>query len=236
MVESAKRLNTLHVEIRLRLSPAFQLDCTFDAAPGFTVLFGHSGAGKTSVLDCIAGIKTPEKGKLALNATTLFDSNSGVELTPQKRKLACVFQDLALFPHMTVSQNVSFGLSGLANAMMKARCNQVLSRFGIDHLSSRRPADLSGGERQRVALARSLVTDPQALLLDEPLAALDRPARMKIVDDLRAWNDEHRVPILYVTHSVREALALGERILMMDQGKIVAEGRPSDLLNPDEWD
>jgi ABC-type molybdate transport system ATPase subunit len=112
----------------------------------------------------------------------------------------------------------------------------MLSQFRNDHHSSRKPADLSGGERQRVALARSLLTDPQALLLDEPLAALDRPTRMKIVDDLRMWNEEHRVPILYVTHSVREALALGERVLMMDQGKIVAGGKPSDLLNPDEWD
>jgi ABC-type molybdate transport system ATPase subunit len=110
----------------------------------------------------------------------------------------------------------------------------MMSQLGIEHLSSRKPADLSGGERQRVALARSRGTDPQALLLDEPLAALDRPTRMKIVDDLRAWNDEHTMPILYVTHSVREALALGERVLMMDQGKIVAEGGPSDLLSPDE--
>ena len=197
------------------------------------MLFGHSGAGKTSVLDCIAGIKTPNEGKISLNGTRLFDSNSGIELSPQKRKIAYVFQNLALFPHMTVWQNVSFGVPHLAD---RTRCDEMLSRFGIDHLSSRRPVDLSGGERQRVALARSLVTDPQALLLDEPLAALDRPTRMKIVDDLRAWNDEHRVPILYVTHSVREAFALGERVLMMDQGKIVAEGKPSDLLNPDEWD
>lgn len=236
MVGSTTRLNALHAEIQLRLSPAFQLDCTFDAAPGFTVLFGHSGAGKTSVLDCIAGIKRPQEGELLLKGTTLFDSKSGVELTPQKRKIAYVFQDLALFPHMTVWQNVSFGVSDLADAAVKRRCHQMLCQFRIDHLSSRKPADLSGGERQRVALARSLLTDPQALLLDEPLAALDRPTRMKMVDDLRMWNDEHRVPILYVTHSVREALALGERVLMMDQGKIVAGGKPSDLLNADEWD
>lgn len=236
MVGCAERLNILHVQIRLRLSPAFQLDCTFDAAPGFTVLFGHSGAGKTSVLNCIAGIRTPDEGKVSLNGRRLLNSNSGIELSPQNRKIAYVFQELALFPHMTVLQNVSFGVSPVANATVKARCHEMLSRFGIDHLSSRRPVDLSGGERQRVALARSLVTDPQALLLDEPLGALDRPTRMKVVDDLRAWNDEHRVPILYVTHSVREALALGERVLMMDQGKIVAQGKPSDLLDPDEWD
>ena len=236
MAGCTKRLNTLRAEIRLRLSAAFQLDCSFDAAPGFNVLFGPSGAGKTSVLDCIAGIKTPGEGKISSGRTVLFDSRARLNCSPQNRKLAYVFQDLALFPHMTVARNVAFSLRDLSDSEAQGRCHDVLSRFGIEDLSSRKPRDLSGGERQRVALARSLVADPQALLLDEPLAALDRAARMRIVDDLRAWNSEHRVPILYVTHSVREALALGERVLMMDHGKVVAEGKPSDLLNPDEWD
>ena len=200
------------------------------------MLFGHSGAGKTSVLDCIAGIKTPHEGKISLNGTIVFDSRVRLNCTPQTRTIAYVFQELALFPHMTVSQNISFGLRNVTPSEVEARCDDVLSRFGIGDLSSRKPGDLSGGERQRVALARSLVTDPRALLLDEPLAALDRPTRMKIVDDLRMWNEEHNVPILYVTHSVREALALGERVLLMEKGRIVAEGKPSELLNPDEWD
>lgn len=200
------------------------------------MLFGHSGAGKTSVLDCIAGIKRPDEGKISLNGTVIFDSRARLDSSPQSRTLAYVFQDLALFPHMTVSQNVGFGLRDLPGAEVKSRCNDLLSRFGITDLSSRKPRDLSGGERQRVALARSLVTDPRALLLDEPLAGLDRPTRMKIVDDLRKWNNEHKVPILYVTHSVREALALGERVLLMEKGKIITEGKPSELLNPDEWD
>lgn len=236
MVGSTERLNTLRAEVQLRLSPAFQLDCTFEAFSGFTVLFGQSGAGKTSVLDCIAGIKTPHAGKISLNGTVVFDSRARLNSSPQSRTLAYVFQDLALFPHMTVSQNVRFGLRNLTDSEVEARCHDALSRFGIKDLISRKPRDLSGGERQRVALARSLITDPRALLLDEPLAALDRPTRMKIVEDLRTWNDEHRVPILYVTHSVREALALGERVLIMEKGKIVAEGKPSQLLNPDEWD
>lgn len=236
MVESTKRVNTLHVQIRLRLSPAFQLDCAFDAPSGFSVLFGHSGAGKTSVLDCIAGIKGPDQGRISLNGTVVFDSCVRLNCAPQTRNLAYVFQELALFPHMTVSQNVSFGLRDLSASEVESRCADVLSRFGITDLSSRKPRDLSGGERQRVALARSLVIDPRALLLDEPLAALDRPTRMKIVDDLRKWNEEHKVPILYVTHSVQEALALGEQVLLMERGKIIAEGKPSVLLNPDEWD
>ncbi len=200
------------------------------------MLFGHSGAGKTSVLDCIAGIKTPDEGKISLNGTVLFDSQARLNAGPQSRKLAYVFQDLALFPHMNVIENVAFGLVDVEHLEAESRSNSVLSRFGIQDLSSRKPRDLSGGERQRVALARSLVTNPRTLLLDEPLAALDRPTRMKIIEDLRRWNEEHKVPILYVTHSVREALALGERVLLMEHGKIVAGGRPSELLNPDEWD
>jgi len=200
------------------------------------VLFGHSGAGKTSVLDCIAGIRTPDKGNISLNGTVIFNSDDGLNRSPQNRSIAYVFQDLALFPHMTVLENVLFALADKDKSEATVGSSDVLSRFGIQALSSRRPKDLSGGERQRVALARSLVTDPQALLLDEPLAALDRATRMTIVGDLRRWNEEHRVPILYVTHSVQEALALGERVLMMQAGRIVADGAPSDLLDPDEWD
>ena len=200
------------------------------------MLFGHSGAGKTSVLDCIAGIRTPDEGNISLSGTVVFDSQARLNSGPQSRKLAYVFQDLALFPHMNVVENIAFGLVDVDDSEAKARSQNVLSRFGIQDLSSRKPRDLSGGERQRVALARSLVTNPRVLLLDEPLAALDRPTRMKIIDDLRAWNVEHKVPILYVTHSMREALALGERVLIMEQGNVVAEGTPSELLNPDDWD
>jgi ABC-type molybdate transport system ATPase subunit len=200
------------------------------------VLFGHSGAGKTSVLDCIAGIKSPVDGRISLNGIPVFDSHRHINERPQVRRLAYVFQELALFPHMTVIENVRFGLPRKPGSQAQARSRNILSRFGIEHLKTRKPRDLSGGERQRVALARSLVTDPRALLLDEPLAALDRPTRMKIVDDLRVWNQEHKVPILYVTHSVREALALGERLLMIDSGRIVADGVPSELLDPDQWD
>jgi ABC-type molybdate transport system ATPase subunit len=166
----------------------------------------------------------------------IFQSGKGIDLTPSRRRVAYVFQNLALFPHLRVAENVAYGLNGETAALRRDRCHGILKQFGVDHLISRLPGDLSGGERQRVALARSLVTDPRALLLDEPLAALDRPTRKKILDDLRAWNDAHQVPILYVTHSVREALALGERILIMQEGRIVASGQPSELLDPEEWE
>jgi ABC-type Fe3+/spermidine/putrescine transport system ATPase subunit len=137
---------------------------------------------------------------------------------------------------MSVLENVAYGLVHKETQRREERCRSLLAQFGIDGLRSRMPADLSGGERQRVALARSLVTDPRALLLDEPLAALDRALRMKIIDDLRSWNIDHGVPILYVTHSVREAMALGERVLLMKEGRIVESGSPSELLDLDDWE
>ena len=236
MVESAERVSTLTAEIGLQLSSHFQLDCAFDVPPGFTVLFGPSGAGKTSVLDCIAGITTPTSGLVSIDAHVMFSSSRGLNVPTARRKFAYVFQSLALFPHLTVRENVSYGIQEMPTLERDQRSLKMLRQFGIKHLKDRRPNDLSGGERQRVALARSLVTDPRALLLDEPLAALDRKTRMKIIDDLRAWNQEHRVPVLYVTHSVREALALGERVLIMQNGRIVASGSPADLLDPEDWD
>lgn len=229
-------MKTLTAKIRIRLSKSFELDCELTALQGFTVLFGHSGAGKTSVLDCIAGVKTPDSGMIAVNGNYVFHSSQGKNVPPAKRRLAYVFQNLALFPHLTVAENIAYGLHDEPAQAQKQRCKEMLAQFGIGHLSSRLPRDLSGGERQRVALARSLVTDPQTLLLDEPLAALDRPTRMKILDDLRTWNKAHEVPTLYVTHSVREALALGERVILMNSGRIVSSGAPAELLDPDDWD
>lgn len=200
------------------------------------MLFGPSGAGKTSVLDCIAGIRKPETGRIAIDGMSLFDSARRINLPPAERQLAYVFQNLALFPHLTVAKNVTYGLRGKTEQIVRERRDNILSRFGIEAFAQRLPSELSGGERQRVALARSLVTDPRALLLDEPLAALDGKTRAAIVEDLRAWNTDHQVPILYVTHSVREALAVGERVLMIEAGRIVAVGLPWDLLNAEEWD
>lgn len=225
---------TLSVAIRLRFSPIFELECSFEAPPGFTVLFGPSGAGKTSVLDSIAGLRKPDSGRIDIGER-LFDSTASVNLPPAARRLAYVFQDLALFPHMSILENLRYGISG-RNGTGSAEARELLSQFGISHLADRRPGEASGGERQRVALARSLITNPRALLLDEPLSALDRPTRMKIIDDLRHWNEAHGVPIVYVTHSQREALAVGERLLLMESGKIVASGTPAELLKDDEWE
>jgi molybdate transport system ATP-binding protein len=209
----------------------FSLDVEFSAAPGFTILFGASGSGKTTLLDCVAGLATPEAGRIAVGERVLFEANTRVDVPVAKRGVGYVLQDLALFPHLTVEQNCEYGLAHLLRPARKRRAAAMLEEFRIDHLRRQRPAEISGGERQRVALARALVTDPCVLLLDEPLAALDAATKAKIIDDLRRWNQAHRIPILYVTHSREEVLALGERVLVMEQGRIIAQGTPHEVLS-----
>ncbi len=208
----------------------FSLDVDFSAAPGFTILFGESGSGKTTLLNCIAGLATPDAGRIAFGERVIFDASRNVNVPVAKRGVGYVLQDLALFPHLTVEQNTEYGLARLPRYERKQRALATLQQFRIDHLRQRRPAEISGGERQRVALARSLVTDPCVLLLDEPLAALDAATKAKIIDDLRRWNQAHRIPILYVTHSREEVMALGERVMVLQQGRIIAQGSPHQVL------
>jgi molybdate transport system ATP-binding protein len=208
----------------------FVLEVEFRAAPGFTILFGASGAGKTTLLDCVAGLVTPDAGRIAIGERILFDSSQGADVAVAKRRVGYVFQDLALFPHLTVEQNVAYGLSHLPKKARSERAAAILQAFRIAHLALRSARDISGGESQRAALARTLVTDPAVLLLDEPLAALDAPTKARIIDDLREWNRAHRIPILYVTHSREEVFALGERVIVLDAGRIVAEGTPHEVM------
>jgi molybdate transport system ATP-binding protein len=209
---------------------SFKLEASFTAEPGITILFGASGAGKTTLLDCIAGLTTPESGRIVVGGKTLFDSDTRLDVATQSRNIGYVFQDLALFPHLTAEQNVCYGLRKLTAAKQQELSSAIMESFRIAHLGKRKPRKISGGERQRVALARTLVTDPIALLLDEPLAALDFSTKSKIIEDLRAWNEAHRVPILYVTHNRDEVFALGERVLLLDEGQIVADGAPHQVM------
>ena len=212
-------------------SSDFTLSLAFEIWPGFTIVFGGSGAGKTTLLDCIAGIMTPDQGAIDIGTRFLFHSGRKVNLPIRDRRCGYVFQSLALFPHMTVQQNVSYGLAHLTTEERSRRTAANLEAFRITSLARRRARDISGGESQRVALARTLVTDPELLLLDEPLAALDRPTKAQILDDLREWNRTHRIPVLYVTHSREEVFALGERVIVLDAGRIVAEGTPHEVLS-----
>ena len=209
---------------------SFKLDANFEAQPGFTILFGASGAGKTTLLDCIAGLGKPDAGRIAIGGACAFDSELGTNVSAQGRKFGYVFQDLALFPHLTAEENIRYGLARLPGEEQASRCSGMLQAFRIEHLRRRRPGEISGGERQRVALARTLVTDPRVLLLDEPLAALDGPVKAALIADLRAWSQAHRVPILYVTHSREEVFALGEQVVVLDQGKVIAQGSPHEVM------
>lgn len=223
----------LQVSLRKRMPSGgleFALEVEFQAAPGFTILFGPSGAGKTTLLDCVAGLAKPDSGRIAIGDCVWFDAAQRTDLPVAKRRVGYVFQALALFPHLTVEQNVQYGLTHLPQAQRAAQSSAILQAFRIPHLAPRYPREISGGESQRTALARTLVTDPALLLLDEPLAALDASTKSNIIDDLRSWNQAHRIPILYVTHSHEEVFALGERVIVLESGRIVAQGTPHEVI------
>lgn len=221
----------LAVCVRKKLPSGFALDAEFRAAAGFTILFGPSGAGKTTLLHCIAGLHSPDAGQIAVGARVLFDSEARVDVPIRQRAIGYLFQTLALFPHLTVEQNVEYGIVKTPARERRGRITGILESFRLAHLRHRKPAEISGGERQRVALARSLVTDPKVLLLDEPLSALDAATKSSIISDLRKWNAARRIPILFVTHSSAETFALGERVIVLLAGKVLAQGTPQQVLN-----
>ncbi len=223
----ARSIVSVHVRKQF---PVFTLAADFDAPSGITILFGRSGSGKTTILQCIAGLVQPDAGRIAIGNCAVFDNQRRLDIPTARRNVGYVFQELALFPHLTAEQNIAYGLNGVPASERRERVRAILELFRIGHLASRKPAQLSGGERQRVALARSLVTEPRALLLDEPLAALDLPTQSALMDDLRRWNRAHDVPIIYVTHNQREVFALGERVIVVDEGKVIAQGSPHEVL------
>jgi molybdate transport system ATP-binding protein len=222
----------LSVRIFMKRSETFSVDVEFLAPAGFTILFGKSGAGKTTILDSVVGLVHPNAGRIALGAEgrVLFDSALGINVPVGKRKVGYLFQNLALFPHLTVEQNVQYGLAHMDRQARRERSAKILESFQIAHLARHKPGEVSGGERQRAALARALVIDPTVLLLDEPLSALDSTTKSKIIDDLRTWNADHGIPIIYVTHATREAYALGDHMVVLESGRVLAQGTPSEVL------
>jgi molybdate transport system ATP-binding protein len=206
------------------------LDVAAEVPPGITVLFGASGSGKTSVLRAIAGLLAPDEGDIQIAGKYLFSSANSVNRPPQQRRMGYVFQNLALFPHLTAEENIAFGLLDQPFATRVERVDRALQSFRIEHLRKRKPKALSGGEQQRVAIARALVTEPQGLLLDEPLSALDPGTKSQIISDLRAWISERNIPVLYVTHSREEVFALAARVIAIGEGRIVGQGSPREVL------
>ncbi|HEY6293812.1 MAG TPA: molybdenum ABC transporter ATP-binding protein [Terriglobia bacterium] len=220
----------LKARISKRLEGGFTLEAEFHAPPGFTILFGPSGSGKTTLLHSIAGLYTPDAGFVALGPRVLFDSERKIDVPVPERSVGYLFQDLALFPHLTAEENVEYGIARIPAVERHERAGAILKSFRIESLKRRKPGEISGGERQRVALARSLVTDPAVLLLDEPLSALDASVKSQIIHDLKAWNAASAIPIVYVTHSAGEAFALGERVIVLESGRILAQGTPQQVF------
>jgi molybdate transport system ATP-binding protein len=219
----------LTLEVRKTL-PGFTLDVSWAAGDEVVTLFGPSGAGKTLTLQCLAGLMRPDSGRIVVNGTVFFDGGRGVDIPTQERRLGYVFQGYALFPHLSVRDNVAYGLRRLSASTRRQRTQEVLERLGLADLASRRPRELSGGQQQRVALGRALAPDPALLLLDEPLSALDLPLRQALRDDLRAVLAEWRTAAVLVTHDFTEAYRLGDRIVVYEDGRVIQAAPRAELL------
>jgi molybdate transport system ATP-binding protein len=216
--EASTRLGALRLEVALEVRAG---ECL--------ALAGPSGAGKTSVLRIAAGLVRPERGLVEANGETWLDTERGVDLPPERRRCGYVFQEYALFPHLSAWQNVAYPLRGMPRAERRERALELLDRFGLRELADARPRTLSGGERQRVAVARALARKPDVLLLDEPLSALDARTRASASRELGAVLRDVEVPALLVTHDFAEAAQLGDRVGVIDAGRVVQEGTPSEL-------
>ena len=215
----------LQIRMQKRLRD-FSLDIDLELPAAVTVLFGRSGMGKSMTLACVAGLAAPDAGRIVVNGHTFYDSEAGINLPPQERRVGYVTQDYLLFPHLTVAQTVAFGLSNHAREEREVIVQEALAWLGLEPLARQRPRDLSGGQQQRVALARALVIRPQVLLLDEPFSALDSPTRMRLRQDLLRLQREQGVPVLFVTHDLAEAMLLGEQMAVMADGRLLQLDTP----------
>ena len=226
---------TWDIDVRRKFEHAgrrFELDARFASQARRLILFGPSGAGKSQTLKAIAGLTTPDAGHVRLGGRTLWDRNARIDLPARERRLGYVFQDYALFPHLTVAQNVGFGLAaGLRNPGRHAKQPQVLrwlDAFGLTPFAHHYPEQLSGGQRQRTALARALVTEPGALLLDEPFAALDTVLRSHLRQELAGWLDRLCLPMILITHDPADVESLGDEVVTLSEGRVL----PPDAAAP----
>jgi molybdenum ABC transporter ATP-binding protein len=223
----------LSVQVRKTLRE-FPLEIAFEAQPGETlVIIGPSGCGKTTTLNIIAGLVEPDEGQVRLDGSILFDSSSGTDIATEKRSIGYVFQDFALFPHMTVGENVAYGLRSRHSpkAQIPAKVDEALALVGISHLKGRRPGALSGGERQRIALARAIACEAEILLLDEPLGSLDAQTRNHVRGELqRMLRLIGRIAIM-VTHDYTDALTFGHHICVLARGRVLQIGTRDQLLH-----
>jgi molybdate transport system ATP-binding protein len=221
---------SVEARIRHRLGD-FTLDVEFRAPDGgITALFGPSGSGKTSILRALAGLLRPDHGRIALNGGLVQDSDANLFVPPERRRVGLMFQDGRLFPHMSVEDNLKFGWRRAENRASPAEIAHLLALLGLEPLLRRSPHHLSGGEKSRVALGRALLSSPRILLLDEPLASLDASRREDILPWLERLRDITRMPMIYVSHAVEEVARLADHVVLLRQGRVVAQGSAALLL------
>ena len=219
----------LAVAVKKRLG-AFDLDVAFSGASGITVLFGPSGAGKSATLAAIAGEARPDSGRIVADGEILFDQAMRIDLKPEVRRIGWVFQNARLFPHLTVEANLLYGLRRARAVSPRIAFGEVAQVLGLQPLLARRPRDLSGGEAQRVSLGRALLSQPRLLLMDEPLSALDAPRKADILAFIERVREAFAIPTLYVTHSLAETVRLADRLVVLDGGRVLAEGALAEVL------
>ncbi|MGE5182590.1 MAG: ATP-binding cassette domain-containing protein [Acidobacteriota bacterium] len=222
-------MSELAIDIRLARGE-FVLEVELRCPPGITCIMGPSGSGKSTILAVLAGLQQPDRGRVALGGEVWLDRGEHVDVPVHHRRLAYVFQGLALFPHMSALHNVGYGMHDVPRHERPAKAQALLDRLGVGHLAGRKPRTFSGGEAQRVALARALARSPRLVLLDEPFSALDRELRAQLVGLVRELAKELQVPVVHVTHSVAEARMLADQVVRIEKGKIVATGKPEDVL------
>ena len=210
---------------------AFTVDARFDCAGGITALFGKSGAGKTSIIQMMAGLIRPQRGRIEIDGQAVFDSAQGINVPPDRRRIGYVFQDARLFPHMNVRRNLEYGRRRRGASDASPDFGEVVDVLGIGNLLDRRTHLLSGGERQRVAIGRALLSAPRLLLMDEPLASLDAERKAEIIPFVSKVQDQFRLPIVYVSHSVEEVLQLADTMVLVAEGRIAAVGPVEDVMN-----
>lgn len=221
----------LEIDVRRQLgSLALEANFTCETS-GITALFGRSGAGKTSLINMLAGLIRPERGRIVLRGKTLFDSQRGIDLPPEKRRIGYVFQEGRLFPHLSVRNNLTYGYNRVPAAERRIGLDQVVELLGIEALLERRPRALSGGEKQRVALGRALLANPNLLLMDEPLAALDQPRKEEILPFIEQLKSDLDLPVVYVSHSMQEIVRLADTLVLMSNGRIEAVGPLEELTS-----
>ena len=224
-------MNTfLNVNLKKK-SGSFNLNAALCFPKGISSIFGPSGSGKTTLLNCISGLTRPDSGEIVLDGETLFSSTRGIDLTPEKRALGYMFQDSLLFPHLNVLENIQYGYKAIAPRNRKIEITDVIDLLKLDALLDRNPASLSGGEQRRVALARALSTSPSMLLLDEPLSSLHSSLRGQIMRYLKTISTDLSIPMIYVSHSISEIIAIADHVLVLNNGETVTFDEPYRILS-----